>query len=149
MTAGASTGFIMAKELNERTKTLKEIEQGAINIKSELKYRASEFTDCFNHRGKVFDNAATYIREGMLPDNALKKACEETDFLKKEDKDIIFSYADNLSAEDIGGQLANIDWLIDNLRKKIKESEEECASKGRLYKSCGILAGLGVVIFLL
>lgn len=143
-------GFIMANELNERTKTLRDIKQSATGIKSDLEYRASDICECFKLRGNMFGKASKYIADSNLfPTEALIRACEELNYLHKEDKEIIFSYAKNLSAEDIGSQINNINWLIENITIKIKESEAEYSSKNRLYKSGGALLGLGFIILLL
>lgn len=148
--SSVATGFIMAKDLNERTKSLKDIYQSAINIKSELEYRAPVLEECFRGRGRLFSKAWKYISENSLsPKEALRKACDEAVYLKRDDREIIYSYIENLFVEDIGGQISNISWLIDAMRLQIKEAEAEYTSKGRLYKSGGALAGIGLVILLL
>ena len=77
-TASSVMGFIMAGELGERTKMLKDIYQSATHIKSELEYRGADICDCFNRRGKLFSIAYKYIKsEGLLPAEALKKAADE------------------------------------------------------------------------
>lgn len=150
LTASVIMGFVMANELGERAKALKEIHEAAIHIKTELEYRAADICDCFNRRGKLFSLAYKYItEEGLLPADALNKAICDTPFLTDDDQDVIKAYADNLNKEDIGGQIANTSLLIENLRLKIKEAEDEYRSKSRLYKSGGAIAGLGFIILLL
>ncbi len=149
-TASLVMGFILAKELGERTKALKEIYQSAIHIKSELEYRSADICDCFNRRGKLFKEAYKYIQsESLLPCEALKKATDEAMYLKDEDRAVINSYAENLNAEDLGGQIANVNLFLENLRLCIRDAEEEYHSKNRLYKSGGAIAGLGFIILLL
>lgn len=149
-TASSVMGFIMAGELNERTKVLKEIYQSAIHIKSELEYRGADIKECFNRRGELFRAAYKYLQEyNLLPCEALKKACDETKCLKEEDRAAIYTYADKLDAEDLGGQIANVKLFLENLRQCIKSSEDEYQLKNRLYKSGGTIAGLGFIILLL
>lgn len=143
-------GFVMAKELNDRTKALKEIYQSATSIKTELEYRGADICDCFNRRGVLFSNAYKYIKaEGYLPAEAVKKAAAEISCLKKEDIEAVNLYADNLYTEDLGGQIANINLFLERLRGCIRQSEEEYNNKNRLYKSGGAIAGLGFIILLL
>ena len=149
-TASSVMGFIMAGELGERTKMLKDIYQSATHIKSELEYRGADICDCFNRRGKLFSIAYKYIKsEGLLPADALKKAADEAVHLKATDRTVIAAYADNLKVEDLGGQLANVRLFLENLRLCIQDAEEEYRSKNRLYKSGGAIAGLGFIILLL
>ncbi len=144
------TGIVLAKDLNERVVLLKDIRQAAIYIKSDFEYRAPALSECFENRGILFGKAAIYAKENkVLPKDALKKTVDNMSFLRQEDKDTIYSFADNLSQEEIGGQIANITWLIDALDKRIKDAESEYKTKGRLYKSGGALTGIGLVILLL
>lgn len=145
----AAAGQIMARELYERTKLLKELEQSAIYIKSELEYRTPVFEECFRGRGRLFSKAAKYIGMNMNPKEALKKAARETEKLRDEDRELIYDYADGLDAEDVGAQTANVSLLITRLECRIREAEEERGIKSRLYKSGGALAGIGLVILLL
>ncbi|MBQ7976939.1 MAG: stage III sporulation protein AB [Clostridia bacterium] len=150
LTSSVLTGIILAKDLNERVALLKDIRQAAIYIKSDFEYRAPILSECFENRGILFGKAAVYAKENnVLPKDALKKTVDEIKFLCSEDKDAIYSFADNLSQEEIGGQIANITWLIDTLEKRIKDAETEYKTKGRLYKSGGALTGIGLVILLL
>lgn len=150
MLSSCMTGFILAKDLNERVKVLKEIKQMAIYIKSDFEYRSPMLADCFEHRGSLFGKASRYMEEGaLLPEEALKKSADELKSITKEDRTVIYSFADNLSIEDVNGQIANVKWLIETLEKRIKEAEYEYTTKGRLYKSTGALTGLGIVILLL
>ncbi len=150
MTSSILTGIMMANELKERTKTLKEIHQMAIHIKTDLEYRAPDICDCFRYRGKLFSRAYELItRDAYLPCEAVKKAATEIISLKKDDIEIINAYAENLNCEDIGGQIANVNWLIENTRKLISDAVTEYEAKSRLYRSGGVIAGFGFIILLL
>lgn len=150
LTSSLMMGFVMARELRERTKLLRDIHQSAIHIKTDLEYRAPDICECFCRRGKLFSLAHAYMtKESLLPREALAKAADKLNFLSKEDKEVINMYADNLEQEDLGGQIANVSWLIENIALRIKDSEAEYQSKNRLYKSGGAIVGLGVVILLL
>lgn len=150
LTASCAMGFVMAGELGKRTKSLEEIYRSAVHIKTELEYRGADINDCFNRRGRLFAQAYKYLqKEDILPCEALKRACKEALYLKDEDRAVINTYADNLNCEELGGQIANVKLLLESLRMCIRDSEEEYRSKNRLYKSGGVIAGLGFIILLL
>lgn len=146
LSASVITGFVMANELKDRLKLLKEIHQNAIYIKSELEYRAPDLEECFKGRGVLFSKAYAYIEKGCLPMDALIKACNDLKSLSKEDREIITLFAENLRAEEVNGQISNIEWFINSMNERISFAHEEYKTKGRLYKSSGALLGLGFMI---
>ncbi|MCD8048827.1 MAG: stage III sporulation protein AB [Clostridia bacterium] len=143
------TGGVMAKELDERVKLLRQTQDAAVFIKSELMYRAPVFEECFRGRGKIFSAAARYIKEGQSPTEALERAASEVGRLTKGDREILTEYARGLCAEEVGGQTANVSLLITRLEAAVREAEAERQAKGRLYRSGGVLAGLAFVIMLI
>jgi stage III sporulation protein AB len=144
------TGLLMANNLSERIKALKDIYQCATHIKTELEYRAADICECFKRRGTLFSRAHSYIvNDGLLPSEALKKAAEEQELLNKNDKEIIFQFAENLNKEDVDGQIANTALFLENIKARIKDAEGEYLMKNRLYKSGGAIVGIGLIILLL
>ena len=145
--SSALMGIALSRELSERIKMLKEIKQAMVNIKSELEFRAPVLEECFKRRGQLFSKAHLLIHnESIMPTEAVKCAAKDLNYLNKTDMELIECYADNLKNEDIGGQIANADWFINELNGKIRAAEEEYKAKGRLYRNGGLLAGIGVVI---
>lgn len=149
VTASVMTGFLFSYELRERIKSLSETYCALLQIKSDFEYRAPVLEECFRSRGRLFDKASEYIGDGFMPCDAVKKACGEIPSLKREDREIINSFAENLVAEEISGQLANINWLISCIEERISHAEAEYDKKSRLYKSSGALLGMGFIILLL
>ena len=148
--AASLMGIVMSGELKKRIDTLKEIVQSALYIKTDLEYRAPNLEECFTRRGCMFNSAGKFMSQsGMTPFEAVKRACEDERYLTKEDKDTILIFAENLNCEEISGQVANIKWLVENLRKNIRNAEDEYRSKGKLYQLGGMFAGVGIVIILL
>ncbi len=147
--ASVMAGALMAKELGDRAKLLREIQQYAIYIKCDMEYRMPVFEECFRARGPVFGTAAKYIKEGVPPREALKKSVSGTHKLRDEDRELLYAYADALDAEDVSGQISNVSLLISRLGESIREADRERGAKGRLYRSGGVLAGIGLVIILL
>ena len=143
-------GLKLSNDLLQRVELLKEIHKSAIHIKSDLEYRAPPLEECFENRGKLFSKAYGYIIENrILPDEALKKSCEEMKELNGEDKSTILFLADNLIQENLESQLANVMLFIHCMEERIISAEKELVVKGRLYRSGGLLIGIGIVIFLL
>lgn len=150
MVSAVMMGLVMANELKERIKALKQVQQMAIHIKTDLEYRSPDICECFRSRGELFSTAHDLIiNHAYTPEAAVKKAAGEISSFKKEEVSVIASYANNLKCEDIGGQIANVSWLIENIGKIIKTAEAEYESKSRLYRSGGVMVGFGFIILLL
>ncbi len=150
MTASIITGFLMSKELKKRVDILKDIRQSAIYIKTDLEYRAPVIGECFKGRGEFFSKVGKILEEDFtMPKNAFEKACKEFKELNKDDEAALISYAENLCCEEISGQVVNISQLIEEFSIRIENAENEYREKGRLYRSGGVLAGLGLIILLI
>lgn len=147
--ASVTAGFVMARELGERVRLLKEILCAAVYIKSEMEYRMPVLEECFRARGEFFENVSNLIKKGSAPGEAVVKAADEEPRLQKGDRELLYSYAKGLEAEEIGGQTANVSLLITSLEQKIREAEEENSVKCRLYRSGGVLAGIAFVIIMI
>lgn len=152
MVISASTlfGFFNERKLYKRVMVLNDIYSFSICIKSDFEYRAPFLYECFENRGLLFGNAANLMKQhDLLPKDALVQSAEELKELNDGDRESVFSFANNLSAENVESQIANISHFISLIEKKINDAEAELKTKGRLYKSAGILTGIGIVILLL
>lgn len=144
------TGVFMYQRLNERTEVLKETKTCAVHIKNEIEYRHAPLDECFKGRGRLFSNAYKLIKQSELsPKDAIKTALKPIEAFSLEDRLIISTFAENLSCEDLKGQIANLEIFIASLNENIKQSTAESANKGKLFCYGGVLAGLGLVIILL
>lgn len=150
MSASVLTGITMSESLKDRVNCLKNIHQSSIHIKTDFEYRAPALEECFKGRGVLFSKAYDYIHnENYTPEHAVKEACRKINCIDKDDADIINTFSENLNAEDIAAEIANITWFITRIEERVRQAESEYRTRGKLYRSGGILTGLGIMIFLL
>jgi stage III sporulation protein AB len=64
------------------------------------------------------------------------------------DISIVCSLSDILGATDVDGQLSALDLTSSLLKQSLKEAQDKKASHGKLYRSLGVLAGVGVAIII-
>ncbi len=66
--------------------------------------------------------------------------------IAKDDRQLLASLSHVLGAMDIEGQTASLTHVRQQLQKSLKQAERESTEKGRMARSLGILAGLGVLV---
>ena len=69
--------------------------------------------------------------------------------LEQEDKDILKNLGKLLGKTDIEGQLSEIELTSSFLDSQIKKAEQERERNGKLYKTLGVITGIGIVIVLI
>ena len=149
MLASVYIGIGKYYQLSERKRILLLIRHGSEKIRSNLRCMCLPLYECFLLGGEFFSLAANEIESGMLPADALKKVANRLSPLKKSDKEIIFRFADGLSADDCKGQIANIELFISETDKNIKEAKEELNCRGQLFIKGSILSAAAVILLLI
>jgi len=148
---GASffTGVRLRYLLNERKRILTGLLYFIQGIENKLRCLCMPLDKCFGESGGIFYSASVYIKEGFSPSEAVKKAAEETVHLKKEDKALLLSFADGLSADDLEGQIANLNLLKKGLEARLFEAEEDSRVRGKLcVQGCTLLGAAAVILML-
>jgi stage III sporulation protein AB len=64
----------------------------------------------------------------------------------KEDREILLSVGSSLGNSDTAGQLAMLELNKELLAGRLAEASDAAARKGAMYRSVGILSGLGLAI---
>lgn len=147
-----ASGLIGTKKYNEfyeRKRTLQSIRDGAQKTKNNLRCMCMPLYECFLSGGEFFEKAALHIAGGDLPSEAVRNTALAAHCLKKEDREIIWRFADGLSAHDCGGQIANIELFLRELDASIAEATKELNTKGTLFVKGSILTAAAVVLILI
>ena len=154
----ACTGFGYTKylELKNHLNALQELRQIFYTLRSELQYTRATFEEIFGKMGKKFDNPFGRWLEGLQRElkekngksffSIWKKSIDEEVegfYLKKEDLDELKEIGKNLE------HFEHIDLFIEQLEYKIQRTREDYETKGKLYRSFGIMSGVFLVILLL
>ncbi|MCI8392420.1 MAG: hypothetical protein HFJ24_04305 [Clostridia bacterium] len=74
--------------------------------------------------------------------------CANTN-MSKEDLDILEAFEKMLGKTNIEGQLSEIELLEKFVDEQIIKAEDEQKDRSKLYKSLGVIAGIGAVIILI
>ena len=85
----------------------------------------------------------------MLPEEAIKDTAHGVKVLKKEDLNIIERFASGLSAQDLKGQIANMELFTKLLETEIKNATDELNNRGKLYVKGSMLTAAAVVLLLI
>ena len=96
----------------------------------------------FKHFCKYVDNENTT--------ESWHRAVNETNLnITNEDKNVLYQLGKMLGKTDKDGQISQIDMALTFLDKQIEIAEEEKQKNAKLYKSLGVIAGMGIIIILL
>lgn len=74
--------------------------------------------------------------------------CASTN-MNREDLDVLESFEKMLGKTNIEGQLSEIELLERFIDEQIVNAEDEQKDRAKLYKSLGVIAGIGAVIILI
>lgn len=142
-------GMKKYNDIFERRRSLQEIFDGSIQVKNALRCICAPLHESFLCGGDFFRTASGKIKEGMLPEEAIKDTAYAIRVLKKEDLNIIERFAAGLSAQDLEGQIANIELFTKLLETEIKDATDELNSRGKLYVKGSVLTAAAVVLLLI
>lgn len=126
-------------------------------LKTEIRFQARELKEifevlaCEDRFSKLtFIPLCLKEMENTSFPAAWEKAVKETQMkLNKENATLLLSMSDILGASDAQGQLNMLDMVEQSFKRSLEEAEKNAVVKGRMYRSLGILCGLGLgVLFI-
>lgn len=135
-----ATGFYFSKKLTKRRKTMEEICLAMDEIPHLI--RLGE------ERGKILKkvfearNLCVFEDENYI----VKVACAS---LKDEDISILNEYFFRLGSGDVASQLSLCAAYKKLLNMALEGARQEEKAKGQLYKTCGVLTAVAMVIFII
>ena len=149
-------GYSKNRELKYHLKALENLRHFFYILRGELQYTRAPFEDIFEKIGDKMDNPTgkwlkalsenLYKKDGNsfveIWAKSIKENMQESD-LKKEDLEELKKLGKELT------HFENIDLYIEQLEYKIQTTREAYVTKGKLYKSFGIMGGVFLVILLL
>lgn len=150
-------GIVKSRKYADRVKELMEF-KNALNIfKSKINFTYEPIPEIFDqisenmssNIGGIF-KAASYNMHFKSAGEAWNSAIE-TDILNlnNEDKNILKTLGKLLGKTDIKGQVNQIELTSSFLDNQIKKAELERQKNEKLYRSLGMILGLGIVIILI
>lgn len=153
--AGMFLGMYQSFKLKRREDFLSEILQLLEEMSVQMKYRMLPVEQLIEEmsggRFIFIDKVYEILKSKNNYDwrFAWEKAVVETSEINGEDCELLISVGKQLGNSDINGQLALLELNKSLFRARFSEAVAENNKKGKMYRSVGLLAGLGVAIIIL
>ena len=149
-------GFYKSKKYENRVLELKKILNSLSMFKSKIEFTYEPICDIFNSISKIIyeekENIFKLTTENIKKYDILNSwyiAIEECkNDLNIEDKEIIKMLGKLMGKTDKNGQINEINLTSKLLENQIEKAEEEKLKNTKLYKTLGIVFGLGISIVL-
>lgn len=99
--------------------------------------------------------ASRRMKSGERPDEALEGAVKEANLSGEDcgftegDRELLFQFGRGLGKSDVDGQLSHCEAYRRLIGDRLTAARGEVASKGKLYITLGVSAGLAVALLLL
>lgn len=151
--SSSAVGFLEAVRLKRRTEELDRLVSAMAHLENEISYGKGDIKSIVSGIGSLLD-ISLFIKAGENMKTASTKeaflAALETDggYLLGTDKKVIAGFAENLGMTDTKAQVKSIRHTKGLLEVQRSEAAKEYMRSGKLFKSTGVLAGLGAVILL-
>ena len=146
---GTAFGLYRSAELKRREKLLAEIIQLLENMAVQIRYRALPLGELFSElQGGIFlQHVGANIIRPLNHREAWNAAVAEFPELVEE-RDILISIGNSLGSSDTAGQVAMLELNKELLTARLAEAAEAATKKGAMYRSVGVLSGLGLAIII-
>lgn len=152
----AYLGICKAKTYEIREKELKKIKSSLAFFKSKIEFTYEPIQEVFEqisksvylHKDNVFLKTMEKMKVFNIND-AWNNSVEENENFNDEDKEILKMFGKLLGKTDKKGQLSEIDITQEFIEKQIEKAEQEKIKNSKLYKTLGVISGVGIIIILI
>jgi len=152
-----SIGFLLSNKYKQRVIELREIKNFLGILKTKIRFTYEPLPEIFsdildNFEGNILEFIKiTKTKMNIMPAGiAWQEAIQEANFnLNEEDRNLLKKMGNLLGKTDIEGQLSEIEVTENFINKQIDKAEEEKGKNEKMYKTLGIVAGIGMVIILI
>lgn len=147
-------GIYKSKEFENRVRELTRFQSSLIMFKSKLEFTHEPIRNIFKEISHVIYNDNNNIFENVVNSNndvysSWMEGVNNQNEFTKEDKEIIKTIGKLLGKTDLDGQVNEINLGINLVGKQLKEAEIEKNKNVKLYKTMGIVCGIGICIILI
>lgn len=147
-------GIQKAKMYEKRYKELQYFQNALNMFKSKLEFTYEPINNIFLEISKIIYNDSSNIFFKTIENKenlnfAWINSVENNKQFNDEDKDIIKTFGKLLGKTDIKGQVSEIKLMQNLIEKQIANAELEKNKNVKLYKTMGIISGLGICIILI
>lgn len=148
-------GILKARTFENRVKELNKFQNALLMFKTKIEFTYEPIKNIFEEISKVvYQNEENVFLNSINIERNITIAWNEaiknlkSDF-KDEDKEIIKMFGKLLGKTDITGQVNEIELTMKLIEKQIEKAELEKNQNTKLYKTMGIVLGMGICIILI
>ena len=150
-------GVMISNKYKNRTTELYELKKALNHFKSKIEYTYEPIKEIFldisyntiENISNIFNNAAIKLDELSAEDAWIYSISTSRNYLNKDDIEIIKDFGKTLGQTDIQRQLNKTKLTLEFLEGQIQNAEIEQNKNEKLYKTLGIITGMGLVIVLI
>lgn len=151
----AYLGFEKARTYEIRSIELQKIKNGFSFFKSKVEFTYEPIKDILDEISKtvylgeenIFGNTNKYLKDYDVS-KAWRKAVDEEKKINNEDKEVLKQFGKLLGKTDKNGQISEINLSLNFTQSQIEKAEYAKIKNTKLYKSLGVISGLGIAIIL-
>ena len=155
--ASSSIGIIYSNKFKKRVDELKDFKTALNMLKTKIRFTYAPLKEIFedisnslkSKTSNVFFNICKNMKTCDVAESWTRSLQETETNITKEDKQIISGFGKMLGKTDLDGQLNEIELSLNFLESQIEKAEEDKRKNVKLYKSLGVIVGVGLVIILL
>lgn len=153
----SAIGILKSTKYTDRVNELKEFKSGLNIFKTKVKFTYEPIPEIFNQIsislnskiGKIFQIASNNMKD-VTAGEAWNMALD-IDILNinEEDKNVLKSLSKLLGKTDVNGQISQIELTSTFIDEQIAKAEKERQQSEKMYRSLGMIIGIGIVIILI
>ncbi len=138
------TGLYLSSKLDKRVKALEEIILKTDEIQTMIRCQSA-------NPEEILAAAAvdSVLQRCSYTDGNANISEDELYMLDKRDIAIIRELLNGLGKTDTDGQISMLEMNKKLLQNRLEQAREEYSKKGRMYRSVGVLVGVGVAVMLI
>lgn len=156
-----SLGFFYGRKYSKRVENLIALQQGIRILQSEIIIFSNPLPEALintsNKVNKQISKIFLIIRDSLIKNHSgdifssfiMSETHLEELFLKKEDIDLFLSLGKMIGKTNRTDQERQFNYILKELEDLIAEAKEERRKNEKMYRSLGLLLGLGIIIILI
>ena len=153
----SALGTMVSQKYIKRVDELKAFKSGLNMLKTKIRYTYAPLVDIFTDISKSIKGNISALFQNACKQIEIKGAtegfCDAIDMtslnVNKEDKQVMKNLSKLLGKTDAAGQINEIELVESFLETQIEKAEIERQKNSKLYKTLGIISGIGIVIILI
>ena len=150
-------GNIISKRYILRVKELNDLKNAFNIIESKIKFTYEPLSEIFlqtskllsENISKIFIKASNDMKELSAEEAWIKSIEKSNTYLNKEDIENIKKFGKMLGKTDKEGQVSHLELTKTFIEIQIEKARKEEEKNSKLYKTLGVVSGLGLVIILI